>query len=532
MKNKVNKKSFELLNDPKINKGTSFDLKERTEFKLNGLLPPKISNLKDQINRAYENFKKKPNDLEKYIFLTELQNRNETLYFRLIIDNIEEMMPIIYTPTVGDACKHYGHIYRRPKGLYISYNFKGKVKSLLKNWANNDIEIIVCTDGERILGLGDLGANGMGIPVGKLVLYTICAGINPNKCLPITIDVGTNNQKLIDDPMYLGLSHRRIQGSKYEDFIDEVISSLSEVFPESVIQFEDFANKNASYFLQKYKYKYRKFNDDIQGTGCVVLAGILSAMRKLETTISKQKILFYGAGSASIGIANLICKQVLKNGYGINEARKNIFLFDSKGLVTKDRKNLNKEKKPYMKDLKVENSLLNCIKKIKPTILIGASGIKNAFTPNILQEMKKINDTPIIFALSNPTANSECTAKDVLLNTKGKAIFSSGSPFKTIINGGKEFHTSQANNAYVFPGIGLGVLLSKVDIITDDIFLNAAHTLSKITSDNDLKNGKIYPSINQIRRTSIKIAYSIASTYNKKITYKDIDNEIYYPNYK
>ena len=267
MKNKLNKKSFELLNDPKINKGTSFDLKERTKFKLNGLLPPKISNLKDQINRAYENFEKKPNDLEKYIFLTELQNRNETLYFRLILDNIEEMMPIIYTPTVGDACKHYGHIYRRPKGLYISYNFKGKVKSLLKNWANNDIEIIVCTDGERILGLGDLGANGMGIPVGKLVLYTICAGINPNKCLPITIDVG--------------LSHRRIQGSKYEDFIDEVISSLSEVFPESVIQFEDFANKNASYFLQKYKYKYRKFNDDIQGTGCVVLAGILSAMRKL-----------------------------------------------------------------------------------------------------------------------------------------------------------------------------------------------------------------------------------------------------------
>ena len=532
MKNKKNKKSFDILNDPKINKGTSFNLKERNKFQLNGLLPPKISNLKNQINRAYENFRKKPNDLEKYIFLTELQNRNETLYFKLILDNIEEMMPIIYTPTVGEACQHYGDIYRRPKGLYLSYNFKGKVKSLLKNWANNDVEIIVCTDGERILGLGDLGANGMGIPIGKLVLYTICAGINPTKCLPITIDVGTNNQKLIDDPMYLGLSHRRIKGSNYEDFIDEVISSLDEVFPKAVIQFEDFGNKNASHFLKKYKKKYRIFNDDIQGTGCVVLAGILSAMKKLETTISKQKILFYGAGSASIGIANLICKEISKNGCSINEARKNIFLFDSNGLVVNNREKLNKEKQPYMKDLKLENDLLSCIKKVKPTILIGASGVRNAFSPRILREMEKINDSPVIFALSNPTANSECTAKDVFLNTKGKAIFSSGSPFKPIISGEKEFHTSQANNAYVFSGVGLGVLLSKIKIISDDIFLNAAHTLSEITSENDLKNGKIYPSINQIRNISIKIAHSIVKSFNKKIEYKDIENEIYYPSYK
>jgi len=536
MKNKTNKKiiksNFELLNDPNLNKGTSFTLEERKIFNLNGLLPPKISNLKDQINRAYENFKKKPNNLEKYIFLTELQSRNETLYYRLILDNIEEMMPIIYTPTVGEACQHYGHIYRRPKGLYISYNFRRKVKSLLRNWNNKNIEIIVCTDGERILGLGDLGANGMGIPVGKLVLYTICAGVNPNKCLPVTIDVGTDNQKLIDDPMYLGLPHKRIKGSEYKNFIDEIISSFEEVFPKAVIQFEDFGNKNASNFLQKYKNKYRMFNDDIQGTGCVVLAGILSAMRKLKTTISEQRILFYGAGSASIGIANLICKQISQDGQSIKEARKKIFLFDSNGLVVNDRKNLNREKQLYMKDLQVEKNLLDCIKKIKPTILIGASGVKNAFTPKILQQMLKINDLPIVFALSNPTSNSECTAKDVFLNTKGKAIFSSGSPFKTIISGEKEFHTSQANNAYVFSGIGLGVLLSKIDIITDEIFLNAAHTLSKMTSQDDLKNGKIYPSINEIRKISTNIAYSIASNFNKKITYEDVENEIYYPNYK
>ena len=529
---KINKIGFERLNDPQLNKGTSFRLDEREQFNLHGLLPPKISNIKDQINRALENFRKKPNNLEKYIFLTELQNRNETLYYRLVLDNIEEMMPIIYTPTVGKACQHYGHIFRRPKGLYLSYNLRGQIKTLLKNWKNKNIEIIVCTDGERILGLGDLGANGMGIPVGKLVLYTVCAGVDPKKCLPITIDVGTNNQDLIDDPLYLGLSNKRVVGIEYENFIDEIMTSINEVFPKSIIQFEDFANKNALKFLTRYRKNYRMFNDDIQGTGCVVLAGVLASMRRLKSKIFKQKILFYGSGSAAIGIAEFLSKQMVEDGTNLSESNNRIFLFDSKGLVVSKRSDLNEEKKRYAKNLEFETNFHSVIKKIKPTIIIGASGVKNAFNKDIIKEMYKINDIPIIFALSNPTSNAECTAKDVMEYTKGKAMFGSGSPFLPIHNESNIFYTSQANNAYVFPGIGLGVLLSKVKIIDDSIFLKAAKTLSKMISNEDLRKGQMYPSIKEIRNISKKIASSIILEIDKKYNLEKINDNIYNPIYR
>ena len=503
-------KGSQILHEPLLNKGSAFSLKEREALHLNGLLPPRVLTIEQQKNRILENFNNKHNDLEKYIFLIALQDRNETLFYRTITDEIEEMMPIIYTPIVGEACQKYGHIFRRPRGLYISKNDKGNIRNILKNWSNDNVDVIVVTDGERILGLGDLGANGMGIPVGKLSLYTACAGVDPARCLPIMLDVGTNNENLKNDPLYIGLTEDRIRSEEYDSFIDEFMKEANEKFPDAIIQFEDFGNHNAARLLDKYRNRYRMFNDDIQGTAAVTLAGLLSSQRITKRDLEDEKILFYGAGTAGIGIANLYVTALTKKGYSKEEARSRCWFVDSKGLVVSSRKNLSRDKLPFAHEYYEKKDLSDIIQAIRPTALIGISGQANAFSKNILELMKDINDYPLVFALSNPTSSSECTADDAYKWTRGKCLFASGSPFDSVEIEGKTFIPGQGNNAYIFPGVGLGIILSKAEVISDDLFLAAAETLSILVSDKELSSGQLYPSIKDIKKVSKEIAITVA----------------------
>ena len=503
-------KGSQILHEPLLNKGSAFSLKEREALHLNGLLPPRVLTIEQQKNRILENFNNKHNDLEKYIFLIALQDRNETLFYRTITDEIEEMMPIIYTPIVGEACQKYGHIFRRPRGLYISKNDKGNIRNILKNWSNDNVDVIVVTDGERILGLGDLGANGMGIPVGKLSLYTACAGVDPARCLPIMLDVGTNNENLKNDHLYIGLTEDRIRSEEYDSFIDEFMKETNEKFPDAIIQFEDFGNHNAARLLDKYRNRYRMFNDDIQGTAAVTLAGLLSSQRITKRDLEDEKILFYGAGTAGIGIANLYVTALTKKGYSKEEARSRCWCVDSKGLVVSSRKNLSQDKLPFAHEYYEKKDLSDIIQAIRPTALIGISGQANAFSKNVLELMKGINDYPLVFALSNPTSSSECTAENAYKWTRGKCLFASGSPFDSVEIEGKTFIPGQGNNAYIFPGVGLGIILSQAEVISDDLFLAAAETLSILVSDKELSSGQLYPSIKDIKKVSKEIAITVA----------------------
>ena len=503
-------KGSQILHEPLLNKGSAFSLKEREALHLNGLLPPRVLTIEQQKNRILENFNNKHNDLEKYIFLIALDDRNETLFYRTITDEIEKMMPIIYTPIVGEACQKYGHIFRRPRGLYISKNDKGNIRNILKNWSNDNVDVIVVTDGERILGLGDLGANGMGIPVGKLSLYTACAGVDPARCLPIMLDVGTNNENLKNDPLYIGLTEDRIRSEEYDSFIDEFMKEANEKFPDAIIQFEDFGNHNAARLLDKYRNRYRMFNDDIQGTAAVTLAGLLSSQRITKRDLEDEKILFYGAGTAGIGIANLYVTALTKKGYSKEEARSRCWFVDSKGLVVSSRKNLSRYKLPFAHEYYEKKDLSDIIQAIRPTALIGISGQANAFSKNVLELMKGINDYPLVFALSNPTSSSECTAENAYKWTRGKCLFASGSPFDSVEIEGKTFIPGQGNNAYIFPGVGRGIILSQAEVISDDLFLAAAETLSILVSDKELSSGQLYPSIKDIKKVSKEIAITVA----------------------
>ena len=511
-------KGVDMLHNPILNKGTAYTLNERQALGLKGLLPPHILTQDEQKFRVLSTFREKGSDLEKYIYLLALQDRNEYLFYRLLIDEIEEMMPIIYTPTVGQACQEYAHIFRRPRGLYISHKDKGCIKYLLSNWSYRNADVIVVTDGERILGLGDLGADGMGIPVGKLSLYTACAGIDPTRTLPITIDVGTNNESLLADPLYIGLRNKRIRGKDYDNLIDEFMDAVTEKFPNVLVQFEDFANLNAYRLLEKYRDNYCMFNDDIQGTGGVTLAGLLSAMQLLNQSLMDQKILFYGAGSAAFGIAEIIVKKMMNSGVTIEDSREQICFFDSRGLVVKGRNNLNKQKLTYAHEMQEESDLSAAINKLKPSILIGVSGQGATFTEPIVRKMGKINERPIIFALSNPTSKSECTAEQAYNWTEGRAIFASGSPFDSVTYEQDSFYPGQGNNAYIFPGVGLGVVISKSSRVTDDMFIAAADTLANMVSKEDLAKGRLYPSLAKIREISCDIAVNVAlAAFDNKI---------------
>ncbi len=530
-----------LLHDPALNKGTAFTREERDALGLWGLLPPHIHTQAEQVTRVLENFNRKPNDLERYIFMMTLQDRNETLFYRVVVDNVQTMMPIIYTPTVGQACQEYGHIFRRPRGLFITAQDRGRIQQVLRNWPRPDVGIIVVTDGERILGLGDLGANGMGIPVGKLALYTACAGVHPAKCLPITLDVGTNNEKLLNDPLYIGIRQRRLRGAEYDALLDEFMTAATTVFPNVLVQFEDFANLNAFRLLEKYRDQMCTFNDDIQGTGGVGLAGIYSALRITGGQLKDQKFVFFGAGEAAIGIGDLIVAALVDEGLSVKEARERMWLVDSKGLVVKSRDGLSAHKQLYAHAAEFQPDLLSTIQALKPTAIIGASGQSGAFSQPVVEAMTRLNARPIIFALSNPTSKAECTAEQAYTWSEGRAIFASGSPFPPVTYAGKTYVSGQGNNAYVFPGVGLGAIACGATRVTDEMFFAAAKALAHQVSPSDLDQGRIYPALDKIRDVSAVIAAAVAEVaYKRGLAAKPrptdllgyIQSEMYEPTYQ
>lgn len=496
--------------DPARNKGTAFSEAERDALGLRGLLPPRVCTLDQQTQRVLENLRRKPNDLEKYIFMMGLLDRNETLFYRVLLDHLTELMPIIYTPTVGQACQEYGHIFRRSRGLFITANDRGRIPRLLKNWPFDDVRVIVVTDGERILGLGDLGANGMGIPVGKLALYTACAGIHPSLCLPVTLDVGTENEALLRDPLYIGLPQRRIRGTAYDELLEEFITEAVARFPKVLVQMEDFGNANAFRLLRTYRDRLCLFNDDIQGTGAVALAGIYAALGVTGQKMTDQTMLFLGAGEAAIGIGNMIAAAMVEGGLSMEAARRRCWFLDSKGLVVSTRTDLTEHKRLYAQDYAALPDMLSAAEALRPTAIIGVAGQRGMFTRPVLEAMARLNARPIIFALSNPTAKQECSAEEAYTWTNGQALFASGSPSAPQMVNGATLVPGQGNNAYIFPGVGLAIVAYGITRVTDSMFLAAAKTLSKMVSDDDLARGSLYPPLDRIRDVSVAIAVAVA----------------------
>ena len=513
------KRGMDLLQAPILNKGTAFTEAERDALGLRGLLPPRVSTQEKQALRVLENLQRKSSDIEKYIYLLSLQDRQEGLFYRVVMDNLDDMMPIIYTPTVGQGCQEYGHIFRRPRGLYISSKDRGHVREILQNWPHSDVRIIVVTDGERILGLGDLGANGMGIPVGKLALYTACAGIHPTQCLPVTLDVGTNNEALLKDPLYIGLAEKRLRGAAYDEMIEEFFAEAQKIFPKACIQLEDFGNSNAFRLLQKYRDRACTFDDDIQGTAAVTLAGMYSALRITGNKLTDHKFLFLGAGEAGIGIGDLIVTGLMAEGMPEADARRRCWFVDSKGLVVRSRTDLVEHKLPYAHDHAPVSGFLQAIESLLPTAIVGVSGMPRAFTKPIVEAITRLNPHPIVFALSNPTSKAECTAEEAYTWSEGRAVFASGSPFPPVTYMGKTFVPGQGNNAYIFPGVGLGVIASEAARVTDEMFFVAAKKLAELVTNDDLAQGRIFPSLTRIREVSAVIAAAVAEvTFHRNLT--------------
>lgn len=500
---------YGVINSAATNKSTAFSAEEREVLKLRGLLPHKICSIGAQEERALNNMRRKAYDIERYIYLNALKERNETLFYRTLINNIEELMPLIYTPTVGQACKEFAHIFRTPQGFYITPDDRGSIRRILDNWPQDDVRVIVVTDGQRILGLGDLGANGMGIPIGKLSLYVAGAGIHPQHCLPVMLDVGTNNEELRKDPLYLGYPHERIEGEDYLSLVDEFVEAVEDKFPRALIQFEDFLTPNAYSLLERYRERTLSFNDDIQGTAAVALAGVYASTRVTNIPFRDLRVMFLGAGSAATGIGDLIVAALEDAGLSNAEARQRLWFNDSKGLVVASRDTIKPHNAPYAHEHDAL-AFKDALRAIKPHVLIGATGTPGVFDEDVVRTMAELNERPTIFALSNPTSRAECTAEQAYTWSDGRAIFSSGSPFGEVAYGGRLFKPGQGNNAYIFPGVGLGAVGVDARLITDEMFLAAAASLAEQVSAADLEHGSLYPPITDIREVSANIALAVA----------------------
>lgn len=501
----------QLLRDPARNKSTAFTPDERERFGLRGLLPAASLTQELQVERVLENFRRKETDLERYIFLLALQARNERLFYRTLLDHVEETMPIVYTPTVGQACREFSHIFRGTRGLYLTPDDRGEIRRLLDNWAEKDIRVIVITDGERILGLGDLGANGMGIPIGKLALYTALAGVAPHHCLPVLLDVGTNNDALRTDPLYLGLNRSRLRGPEYDTLVDEFVDAVQDAYPQALIQFEDFITPNAYRLLQRYRERVLCFNDDIQGTAAVVLAGLYAAARVTGRPLSDTTFMFLGAGSAASGVADLVVTALTGDGMSLADARGRIWVVDSKGLVVRGRETFKPRIESYAQD-RPAMSFHEALAAARPHVLVGATAQPGIFDEDVIRLMSKVNNRPVIFALSNPTSRSECTAEQAYRWSDGRVVFASGSPFPAMATADGRWCPGQANNAYVFPGIGLGAIGCQASAVTDGMFLAAARALADAVEPSDLEQGTLFPSLKKIRQVSLTIATAVAET--------------------
>ncbi|MGF1723924.1 NAD-dependent malic enzyme [Photobacterium nomapromontoriensis] len=508
-----------LLETPLLNKGSAFSVEERMFFNLEGLLPEAIETIEEQAGRAYQQFSKFENDMDKHIYLRNIQDTNETLFYRLVENHISEMMPIIYTPTVGAACEDFSNIYRRGRGLFISYPNRDRIEEMLNNASRHNVKVIVVTDGERILGLGDQGIGGMGIPIGKLALYTACGGISPAYTLPVVLDVGTNNPQRLSDPMYMGWRHPRISGQEYDKFVDEFIQAVKHRWPDALIQFEDFAQKNAMPLLERYKDSVCCFNDDIQGTAAVTVGSLLAACKAAGSKLSEQRITFLGAGSAGCGIAEAIIAQMTSEGISEQQARGQVYMVDRWGLLVDDMPNLLSFQKQLVQTRKKINkwktednniSLLDVMRNAKPTVLIGVSGVPGLFSEDVIREMHAHCERPIIFPLSNPTSRVEATPADLIRWTDGHALVATGSPFEPVMHNGKTYPIAQCNNSYIFPGIGLGVLAIGARRVTNEMLMESSRALAECSPLAINGHGALLPPLEEIQNVSRHIAFAVA----------------------
>jgi malate dehydrogenase (oxaloacetate-decarboxylating)(NADP+) len=502
---------YDLLRNPRLNKGTAFTEAERRAYGLEGLLPPAVTTIELQVARRHAEIANLDDYLQKYLVLSDLQARNETLFYAVLMSDPATYMPLVYTPTVGEACQKYAHIFRSARGMYLPITARGRVREILGNWPEEDVRFIVVTDGERILGLGDLGAGGMGIPLGKLALYTACAGVPPQYCLPIVLDVGTNNQVLLDDPLYQGLRQHRLRGDEYMDFVDEFVTAVQARYPKCCIQWEDFANINAVPILARYHDKICTYNDDIQGTAAIALAGIFAALRITGQKIIDQRFLFLGGGSAGTGIAELISQAMALEGMDIRQARGRNALFDIRGLLVSSRADLANFQRPFAQDRPPVSTFVEAVRALKPTGIIGVSTVPKLFTREVIEAMAEINKRPIIFPYSNPTSRSECTAEEAYQWSGGRAVFASGSPFPPVEIAGRKFVPGQGNNVYIFPAMGMAVFATEATRVTEEMFIVAAKAVAEQVTEEDLATGLIYPPQSHILRASLHVAEQVAA---------------------
>jgi malate dehydrogenase (oxaloacetate-decarboxylating)(NADP+) len=502
---------YEVLRNPRLNKGTAFTQEERRKYRLEGLLPPTVTNIDLQIARRHAEIANLDDELQKYLVLSDMQVRNETLFYAVLMSDPATYMPLVYTPTVGEACQKFGHIFREARGMFLPISARGRIREVLGNWPEKDVRFIVVTDGERILGLGDLGAGGMGIPIGKLALYTACAGVPPQYCLPVVLDVGTNNQVLLDDPLYQGLRNNRVRGEEYTAFVEEFVDAVQSLYPKCCIQWEDFANINAVPILERYRDRVCTYNDDIQGTAGVALAGILAALRITKQKMGEQQFLFLGGGSAGTGIAELISQAMAMEGMDIATARKRNALFDINGLIVTSRTDLADFQQPFAQDRERVTTFVEAVKAIRPTGIIGVSAVPKLFTREVIQAMAEINDRPIIFPYSNPTSRSECTAEEAYRWSEGRAVFASGSPFPPVDMSGRRFVPGQGNNVYIFPAMGMAVFATEATRVTEEMFMVAAKAVAEQVTEENLASGLIYPPQNRILDASLHVAERVAA---------------------